>query len=660
MTTLSQDFAEIFQASKRHVEGELSDAQTSIHVSFDLWTSPDRLAFIAIFGHFLDQEYRQQNRLIGFRPQFGPHDGEDIADTLEEVIRDWEIDSRLGVAVCHNTPSNDTCLQSLFPRFMPQIDDKGVKARRIRCFGHVLNLVAKAFLFGEESDGFEIQFDVYDALGRYQKGLEHRRRKGPIGKLYNITKFIRASPQRRGNFQSIEQECVDSEDFIFSEASSKELELRQSNVARWKLTYLMIKSAQEKQAEIRAYLPGLDLGSGSTQLPWEDCLTADDWRLLNDIQHVLEPIYNLTMRTQGHAYGGIHGQLWELMTGMEFVLEHLEEWKALYDDPATEPAAELASQQTSEPLSPRSGSDTVPRSSTPTTPSKDCPTRQSRPPQHLRGFEIVTPLRQQQQQQQLRHQHPVATASTSIQFNEGTLPDHARSTHVARSINRISILAGDERTYMKACIDNAWVKLNDCYALLGDSPLYAASIILHPGLGISFLEANWTSPTQLAWLMDAKRQLKESLEKWYPALESEDSLKKTPTSASSPIISAKKGSGGLTQWIRSKHPKSTQAVSELDMYYRIEPQEVSDPIRWWVGHKGTFPRLSRFALDILAIPAMADDCERAFIAAEPTITSQRHSLKDDMIERLQLMKNWTRSGSIELGGVKSRAAQRQE
>ncbi|KAL2147135.1 hypothetical protein VTI28DRAFT_565 [Corynascus sepedonium] len=380
----------------------------------------------------------------------------------------------------------------------------------------------------------------------------------------------------------------------------------------------MIKRAQEKQAEIRAYLLSLDLGSGSAQLPWEDCLTTDDWRLLNDIQHVLEPIYNLTMRTQGHTYGGIHGQLWELMTGMEFVLEHLEEWKALYDDPATESAAELASQQTSETLSPRSGSDTVPRSSTPTTPSKDCPTQQSRLPQHPRGFEIVTPLRQQQQQQR-RHQHPVVTASTTTQFNE----------------------AGDERTYMKACIDNAWVKLNECYALLGDSPLYATSIILHPGLGISFLEANWTSPMQLAWLMDAKRQLKESLEKWYPALESEDSLKKTPKSSPSPVVSAKKDPGGLSQWIRSKHPKSTQAASELDMYYRIEPQEVSDPIPWWVGHKGTFPRLSRFALDILAIPAMEGDCERAFIAAEPT------------------MKNWTRSGSIELG-IKSRAAQRQE
>lgn len=654
-TTLSQDLAEIFRASKGHVEKELGGAQTSIHISFDLWTSPNRLAFIAIFAHFLDREYRQQNRLIGFRRQLGTHAGENIANTLEEVIKDWGIGSRLGVAVCDNVSSNDTCLRSLFPRFIPQMDDDDVKARRIRCFGHILNLVAKAFLFGEESDAFEIQSDFYDTLGQYEEGLEHWRRKGPIGKLHNIVKFIRASPQRSEAFRNIAQECDDSEDFIFSEVSSKELELRQNNTTRWNSTYLMIKRAWEKQAEIRAYLLSLDLSSASTQLPRQDYLTTDDWRLLNDIQHVLEPIYSLTMRTQGHAHSGIHGHLWELMTGMEFVLEHLEEWKTLYDDPTTELAAESASQQPSEPLSSGPGPDSMPRPSTPTTFARDRPARQSKLPQHLQDFEVATPLRHQQQ----RHWQPAATATA--RFDEGALPDHTRSTYTARSVSRISNIAADERTYIRACINNAWVKLDGYYTLLGESPLYAASIILHPGLGISFLEANWTSTVQLTWLRDAKRQLKEFLEEWYPTLGDGDMLEETPTPSPSPMTPAEqKDPSRFTQWIKSKHPRLTQVGSELDRYYRLEAQEVSDPIQWWVDHKGSFPRLSRFALDILAIPAMADDCKRAFSTAKLTITSQRHSLKEVMIEMLQLMKNWTRNGCIELGGVRVRAAQCQE
>ena len=86
-TTLSQDLSEVLQTSKGHIEKELNGAQTLIHLSFDLWTSPNRLAFIAIFGHFLDREYRQQNCLIGFRRQLGSHAGENIAHTLEEVIK---------------------------------------------------------------------------------------------------------------------------------------------------------------------------------------------------------------------------------------------------------------------------------------------------------------------------------------------------------------------------------------------------------------------------------------------------------------------------------------------------------------------------------------------------------------------------------------------
>jgi hypothetical protein len=656
-TTLCQDLAEIFRASKGHVEKELSSAQTSIHVSFDLWTSPNRLAFIAIFAHFLDREYRHKNRLIGFRRQLGTHAGENIADTLEEIIKDWGIGSRLGVAVCDNASCNDGCLRSFFPRFIPQMDNDDVKARRIRCFGHILNLVAKAFLFGEESDAFEIQSDFYDDLGQYQEGLEHWRRKGPIGKLHNIVKFIRASPQRSEAFRNIAQECDDSEDaedFIFSEASSKELELRQNNATRWNSTYLMIKRAWEKQAEIRAYLLSLELGTASSQLPRQDHLTIDDWRLLNDIQHVLEPIYSLTMRTQGHVHSGSHGHLWELMTGMEFVLEHLEEWKALYDNPATVFAAELASQQPSEPFLQGPGLDSMSRPSTPTTPAKDRPARQSRLPQHLQGFEVATPLRQQQR----RHRQPDTATATTTQFNESALPDHIRSTYTAQSVSRISNLAADERTYMRACINNAWVKLNEYYTSLGESPLYAASIILHPGLGIRFIEANWTSTVQLTWLRDAKRQLKEYLEEWYPTPGDEDILKGTSIPSPSPMTPAQQNDPSrFTQWIKSKHPRPSQAGSELDRYYRLEPQEVSDPTQWWVEHRSSFPRLSRFALDILAIPAMADNCERAFSTAKLTITSQRHSLKESMIETLQLMKNWTRDGCVELGGVRVRTEQ---
>jgi hypothetical protein len=56
-----------------------------------------------------------------------------------------------------------------------------VRARRMRCYGHILNLVARAFLYGEDSEAFEAESQVFDLLGRWEDDLQHWRKKGPVG-----------------------------------------------------------------------------------------------------------------------------------------------------------------------------------------------------------------------------------------------------------------------------------------------------------------------------------------------------------------------------------------------------------------------------------------------------------------------------------------------
>ncbi|KAJ4072767.1 hypothetical protein NW769_015470, partial [Fusarium oxysporum] len=55
------------------------------------------------------------------------------------------------------------------------------------------------------------------------------------------------------------------------------------------------------------------------------------------------------------------------------------------------------------------------------------------------------------------------------------------------------------------------------YDKLGESPLFAAAIILHPRFGISWLEATWVSEEQLAWVRDAKAGIKDCFTRWYDA-----------------------------------------------------------------------------------------------------------------------------------------------
>jgi hypothetical protein len=283
-TTITEDLDRAFQQSKSVISSELRDALTSIHISFDLWTSPNNLPMLAVFGHFIDRDYRYQARLLSFRTHQGSHSGENIANSVKEVVKDWEFEQKIGTAMSDNAKNNDTCLMALYPHFSANFNGSDIKHRRMRCFGHILNLVAKAFLFGDDSTTFEITSDVLEQQQQEQPALEHWRKMGPVGKLHNIVKFIRASPQRMEAFRDIAREddaTGNPNGFTLSEASRTEFELKQNNATRWNSTYLMIERAWGKQSHISAYLNSLDISAPlSGRLPREDRLEPEDWRLL--------------------------------------------------------------------------------------------------------------------------------------------------------------------------------------------------------------------------------------------------------------------------------------------------------------------------------------------------------------------------------------------
>lgn len=236
----------------------------------------------------------------------------------------------------------------------------------------------------------------------------------------------------------------------------------------------------------------------------------------------------------------------------------------------------------------------------------------------------------------------------SLTFDEAALPRHIKASYTSLNNSSISDMQSDERAYMRASINNAWVKLDEYYALLANSPLYSAAVILHPEYGLSFLEEVWADQGQ--WLLNAKQDLKDYFERWYLVSEDPDDPF-SPSPSPGPQQLPPREQTPFEQWMKSRRPRRSESDSELERYYRLEPQEVNDPIQWWADHRTTFPQLSRFALDILAIPAMASDCERAFSIAKLTIGPQRHRLQDQTIEAMQMLKDWIRQGSIRLGNV---------
>lgn len=64
---IKKELLKLWGHAKTIVKQEIDSAQTAIHFSFDLWTSPNGLPFIAVFAHFLDRSFEYQSRLIAFR-----------------------------------------------------------------------------------------------------------------------------------------------------------------------------------------------------------------------------------------------------------------------------------------------------------------------------------------------------------------------------------------------------------------------------------------------------------------------------------------------------------------------------------------------------------------------------------------------------------------
>ncbi|RKK66389.1 hypothetical protein BFJ68_g18596, partial [Fusarium oxysporum] len=131
--------------------------------------------------------------------------------------------------------------------------------------------------------------------------------------------------------------------------------------------------------------------------------------------------------------------------------------------------------------------------------------------------------------------------------------------------------------------------------MLGESPLFAATIILCPRFGISWLEATWVSEEQLAWVRDAKAGIKDYFTRWYDA--NQGLCEETTKYDAAPRTMGQEDDQ-YTQWINSKTKKAFAtggSVGELEKYLRLEPQDAQDAIQWWRDHRASFPSLSSFA-----------------------------------------------------------------
>jgi hypothetical protein len=114
------------------------------------------------------------------------------------------VEEKIGVFVADNADVNDWAVCHILGQLRSDLKDPDT--RRGCCFGHIINLAARDFIFGKDVAAFEEVVrgvDESTALeSEMRKAQEAWRKKGPVGKLHNIVVAIRQTPQRREKWKS--------------------------------------------------------------------------------------------------------------------------------------------------------------------------------------------------------------------------------------------------------------------------------------------------------------------------------------------------------------------------------------------------------------------------------------------------------------------------
>lgn len=201
----------------------------------DMWTSRNGISLAGVVVHFIDNTGKLWNFLLGLPSHHTAHSGINIADTVSAIIHHFSIPhDKVSYFYSDNASNNDTCIDALGLEF----GFDPVKWR-LRCVGHIINLIAKAVMVGYcDNDVLEVELDAEGVKEREQ--LIAWRKRGPVGKLHNIIIYILGSTQRTELFESLQQLVSENGGNAVKETIYR---LIRDNDTRWNSLYTMIERA---------------------------------------------------------------------------------------------------------------------------------------------------------------------------------------------------------------------------------------------------------------------------------------------------------------------------------------------------------------------------------------------------------------------------------
>ncbi|KJZ71689.1 hypothetical protein HIM_08927 [Hirsutella minnesotensis 3608] len=277
---------EAFEARKERLRQEMQVAHSNISISFDIWTSPNYQAILGCVAHFINRSGKRRTAVLALRELVGEYSGENMAEVLLHIFDDYGIKGRIGYFMADNASSNDSCIDLVLQALYPNMSRKHRVRRRLRCLGHIVNLCAQAFIMGKGATKTCKDLDSAYREGDYARIRELWKKRGAIGRLHNIVRYIRASPQRRQFFRSIE---VGGDLAAFDRLES----------TRWNSYFLSIGRALNVKERIQLFCNQYEPPQSDRDV-LDQRLTPRQWDELGHLHDQFETFYEATLMDEIH------------------------------------------------------------------------------------------------------------------------------------------------------------------------------------------------------------------------------------------------------------------------------------------------------------------------------------------------------------------------
>lgn len=181
---------------------------------------------------------------------------------------------------------------------------------------------------------------------------------------------------------------------------------------------------------------------------------------------------------------------------------------------------------------------------------------------------------------------------------------------------------------IEGAIEAMWNKLRKYYSQTDKPTAFVDSTILHPAKKLAFFKKQ-------SWDAALIERYKE---------ESRARFEDNYNQASSMSPPPKRQNTGNDS---DSDSEEEELSNEFDHYIKSKrDRHVTDPLNWWSKSQSIFPRMSKMARDVYAVPATGCGVEREFSISGKVVSKERNRLDVKTISDLMQYKRWVAHNGV--------------